>query len=108
MKDLTMDKKPDFDGYIIVGIIVALTIGLVFATEGMRADIDQREAIGKSLCENHSFIYKDYDLFKKTISCDTNITYNGDHFNITPETLKVIITPDWAYYLNTTKKGENK
>lgn len=103
-----MDKKPDFGGYFIVGIIVALTILLVFGTEGIRADIDQREAVGKSLCENHSFIYKDYDLFKKTISCYTNITYNGDHFNITPETLEVVITPEWGYYLNATKKGDKK
>lgn len=101
------NNKPysTFDSVMVVVIIGALTLLLVLATGGMRERQAQQEQIGKELCEKHNFIYKQINLLDKTIVCLSNITYNGDHYNITPETLTITIKPDWDYY--TLKKVDN-
>jgi hypothetical protein len=105
-KSLVGDKstKTIWENILIVGVIVFITCMVVVATTGMRERWDKQEQVGKELCQNHSFIYKRLNSLPNSIVCETNITYNAEHYNISPETLEVFITPDWDYYLNTTKK----
>jgi flagellar basal body-associated protein FliL len=104
-KQMEEDKSTHtrFENILIVAVIVIITIMVVVATEGMREHWDKQEQIGKQLCEINKFKYNRLDTMGQTIVCETNITYNSEHYNLSPETLEITITPDWSYYLP--KKG---
>jgi hypothetical protein len=107
MKDLTMDKTPNtFDSVLLIGGLVVFSIVLVWATEGYRRDYDLREQIGFELCNTNNLIYVRLNSIPQTIVCKTNISLASEHYNISPESLEITITPDWGYYLNQTKKGD--
>lgn len=98
MAEFLEDKASRLGDIAIVLGICALSVILVFATEGYRKDLDKKELIGKDLCKTNNFIYDRIDSIHQTIVCQTNISVSTDHYNITPETLEVTIKPDWDYY----------
>lgn len=100
MAELKDNKKTytDIGSILTIVCIVALSLMLVWWSEGYRKDFDRKEQIGESLCETNNFIYVRMNSIPQTIVCKSNITYTSEHYNISPETLEIIITPDWDYY----------
>ena len=99
MAEFLEDRASRLGDIAIVLGICALSVILVFATEGYRKTLDRQEQIGNILCETNKFKYDHIDSIHQTIVCHTNISVSTDHYNITPETLEVTIKPDWGYYL---------